>query len=267
MISPQPRRLSCRRAFTLVELLVVIAVIGILAMLLLPVASSALRSAGTTNCKSNLHQIGASFVMYMRQHSNFMPPSGSPGAKPPRRFPRWYKNLEPFAGGDANIFRCSAKKQAAVGYGLNHMWCGPDQIYGGTYAMNNRSKQFDYVNNPSRTLIICDAGVVVNPDDPVANWTEKPGSNVAGCVRFPYDNEPGKPGKYTWYHKDPRRPVPRHSGSRTVVLFFDGHNETILTTDILDDMWDDPGCIYDNDGQPPLKKSAEDGSESAPDVS
>ena len=41
------------------------------------------------------------------------PPSGSPGAKPPRRFPRWYKNLEPFVGGDANVFRCSAKKQAA----------------------------------------------------------------------------------------------------------------------------------------------------------
>jgi len=259
---PGPRR----RGFTLVELLVVVAVLGILVTLLLPVVGSALRSAGTANCKGNLHQVGAAFVMYMRQHSNFMPPSGSPGAKPPLCFPRWYDNLTPFADGETGIFTCPAKKQAAVGYGLNHMWSGPDEIYGGQYAMNNRSKQFDYVNSPSTTLIICDTGVVQNPDDPVEHWTEKIGSNVAGCVRFPYDNEPGKPGEYTWYHKDPRRPVPRHSGTRTVVLFFDSHVEAIVTEDILDDLWDEPGCIYDNDGQPPRKKSAEgEDEDSAPD--
>jgi prepilin-type N-terminal cleavage/methylation domain-containing protein/prepilin-type processing-associated H-X9-DG protein len=254
------RRLVRPLGFTLVELLVVVAVIGLLAMLLMPIAGSALRSAGTANCKSNVHQIAAAFVMYMRQHSNFMPPSGSPGAKPPLRFPRWYKNLEVFAD-DAGVFRCSAKKQAAVGYGLNHMWCGPDQVYGHTSAMNNRSKLFDYVNNPSKTVIICDTGVVQNPDASVDVWTEKVGSNVNGCVRFPYDNKPGEPGEYKWYNKDPRRPFPRHSGRNTVCMFFDGHIETIPTSDILDDLWDEPGCIYDNERQPPRKKSAESGEE------
>ncbi len=61
------RRLSghgARPGFTLIELLVVIAIIGVLAGILIPVASRARAAGHTTRCAANLRQIGLQLISY-----------------------------------------------------------------------------------------------------------------------------------------------------------------------------------------------------------
>jgi prepilin-type N-terminal cleavage/methylation domain-containing protein/prepilin-type processing-associated H-X9-DG protein len=60
-------------AFSLVELLVAIAIIGILAALALPVLNRAEESGRATACVSNLHQIGLALQMYVDANNNILP--------------------------------------------------------------------------------------------------------------------------------------------------------------------------------------------------
>ena len=61
------------RSFTLVELLVVLAIIGVLAGLLLPVISKAKEAGRATACLSNLRQIGIALQLYTQDNNNHLP--------------------------------------------------------------------------------------------------------------------------------------------------------------------------------------------------
>jgi prepilin-type processing-associated H-X9-DG protein/prepilin-type N-terminal cleavage/methylation domain-containing protein len=76
MSNPTPvarRRPHDERAFTLVELLVVIGIIALLVGILMPALNGARRQARTVACLSNLRQIGSALMMYTTQNQQFLP--------------------------------------------------------------------------------------------------------------------------------------------------------------------------------------------------
>src|SRR2546422_209688 len=74
-----------RTAFTLTEMLVVIAIIGILAALLLPTLSSAKARAQRIQCVHNLHQLGVGLQVILQNNHGYpviaMGTNGGPAAK------------------------------------------------------------------------------------------------------------------------------------------------------------------------------------------
>ena len=58
------RRFSTQpKAFTLIELLIVIAIIALLAAILFPAVNIAIERGRRSSCRSNLHQIGLAFIL------------------------------------------------------------------------------------------------------------------------------------------------------------------------------------------------------------
>jgi prepilin-type N-terminal cleavage/methylation domain-containing protein/prepilin-type processing-associated H-X9-DG protein len=61
------------RAFTLIELLTVVAIIGVLAAILIPAVGRVRESARASRCASNLKSIGAAFQLYAAENRGLYP--------------------------------------------------------------------------------------------------------------------------------------------------------------------------------------------------
>lgn len=86
-----------RTAFTLVELLVVIGIIAVLISMLLPALNRARQQAVSTQCLSDLKQIGNAYLMYANENQGWLPPGASAdydftagtSNQTPERFAQW----------------------------------------------------------------------------------------------------------------------------------------------------------------------------------
>jgi prepilin-type N-terminal cleavage/methylation domain-containing protein/prepilin-type processing-associated H-X9-DG protein len=107
-MSPGAFSPSSRRAFTLVELLVVIGIIAVLIAILLPALNKARRQANQIACSSNLHQMGMAMIMYTNEWQYYPGCYGVSHAGD--SIAAWPTRIRKYLGGQ-KVFRCPSQIQ------------------------------------------------------------------------------------------------------------------------------------------------------------
>jgi prepilin-type processing-associated H-X9-DG protein/prepilin-type N-terminal cleavage/methylation domain-containing protein len=130
---------GARRAFTLVELLVVLATIAILAALLLPTLARARESARSIQCLSQMRQLGLAVRLYADENGDEFPRSQHSAFTHGQL--TWGRALAPQLGGDTTtwtnllrtLYRCPTdRRPQGWSYGLNvYFELGDDDDYPG----------------------------------------------------------------------------------------------------------------------------------------
>lgn len=131
------RRTNC--GFTLVELLVVVAIVCVLAALLFPALAGVKARAHFTTCKSHLRQMGLALQMYVHDHNRYpdcsrsLPESGGPDLAEAQNNRWWWAKLEPYypVRWTEQRYHCPGYAGAITGVGSSH-----DPL--GSYAYNCR---------------------------------------------------------------------------------------------------------------------------------
>ena len=165
-----------RSAFTLIELLSVIAVIGVLAAILIPVVGKVRKSSYDATCTSNLRQVSAAYLLMMSDNNNILIPAIEGGGNSTHLSSKWYKQLEeggnarawniPLAsfmpGSNLQDIKCpevlaalgpfSDKRKSRSSYGFNHFvgkTNGSDGAFRGAVRM-------EQLSSPSQTIMFGD---------------------------------------------------------------------------------------------------------------
>ena len=220
-------------AFTLVELLVVISIIGLLAGLAVPAINGGLKSAKAGACLSNLHQIGVATMAYAADNSFKLPPGGSDGEN------NWARDVYNYCGGGDSreskktLFICpgcakSVKTDVVAGQIPLTYSAHKGLMPSGT----NTVVQLSSVARPTEVILAGDgcqvaaggyAGYVIDSPSIFALQTGKGGSSsMETPISTSPDSDSGSQGALRY----------RHAGKVNVVMC-DGHAEAIAKGKVL----------------------------------
>ena len=218
-------------AFTLVELLVVISIIGLLAGLAVPAVNSGLKSAKAGACLSNLHQIGVATTAYAADNNLKLPDAGSGTTD------MWAAKIATFMGGDTkkknNVFVCpGALKSVSEATGANiAITYG---VHGGLMPKGGTASNITCVIRQSEVILAADVCqdpgnkgwspyCIENPSIVVSQSGGRSGS-LDMSVAIPTTTDADS-GNNAWMRY-------RHSGKVNVVMC-DGHAEAIAKGKVL----------------------------------
>lgn len=147
MISTEVRK---TKAFTIIELLVAIAIIAILAAMLLPSLARGKEAARRTQCGSNMKQLLVAAIIYAEDNDHF--PSQSADGVPVRLKGgdgnNFYDHLEGYAGA-SNLWVCASTKQRPGRIMSYHM--------NGLIVTTNGTGGSE-IKIPVRTLLVAETG-------------------------------------------------------------------------------------------------------------
>jgi prepilin-type N-terminal cleavage/methylation domain-containing protein/prepilin-type processing-associated H-X9-DG protein len=156
-------------AFSLIELLVTIALIAILAALLLPTLASARKKAHTVSCQNNLRQLSVSTFLYCQDNNDYLPfawyndPDPSENNFSALLTPILYRaDFDGYGDFESKVFTCPKRMMEPL-VGLN-----PMRISYGMNANNSidfpdpRTRRLSTVVNPSATLLLADIAYTYN---------------------------------------------------------------------------------------------------------
>ena len=228
------RRVRSSAGFTLVELLVVIAVVAILAALLLPAVSRGKDKARAVVCTGSLRQLSYAFMMYLDVHAEVFPTGaarGALGAQPEDWI--WWQvemgettmrdpsggSIVPFLGMyDTRLFRCPSDRDAEA---RELAWRGNpgNEQYFYSYSLNAASDHgmASYLSKDRSMVFLNRLTAVRNPARKIMLAEEKGG---------PGDG-PGSASIDDGRWVPPGYPLTQRHSGRANVAFADSHVERV----------------------------------------
>jgi len=263
------RLINPRKAFTLVELLVVIGIIAVLIAVLLPALSRAREQSASVKCLSNLRQIGIGVVQYGNANNGYIVPGAVrfPGdgldrdnwatilctlkylPAPPQPPSTTGNTFADTSFGDS-VFRCPSGIDNRALTGASNTPTSPyDQIGAAFFRLLSSTTAGKLGINP---------GLRVDCWYGINGWSTSTSGSVANAfVRWPFTRvpdenaaEPQQLHKFaqfrststlvlvydgvSFHNQKVAMVNARHNkATRTNVLYADGHAETVVTKDIV----------------------------------
>ena len=211
-----PRKPFSPNHFTLVELLVVIAVIAVLASLLLPALGKAREKAKEINCASNLKQQCLGLMSYSADYNSWLPPTRVDMGS--SRYYFWGNYINDNYLGNPKVYLCPSHTNPSIMqfWGGGEWGVGKETRSGNTYGYNLRPSD-NYTTNSWE----CDVAKAYQ----LTRFNTPSGSMIVSEARL---DTPSAEGWYVYnFGGTNNATVIFNHGRNANVLYVDGHTSPV----------------------------------------